>query len=382
LRSDARLPGVSNFYTARRAAIAALNLALAVTLHLLAPAEPIRSDRFEYDSVGRAPFAPGCIMTIYCYRPLAPVLVRALPGDVDAGWRVYQVAANAAAGAILASLTAAPAVASVLIQTSYGFAFTAYDPYAADPLVFVFSALLVWCWLGDRVNLAIALAVVGVFAKETVALIAGVLAIAALIDRPPSPLGRIRWLLPMAVSGAVLIAFHAFSRVWLGWQIESNPAAQLEHGSWIGLWFRNNPSHVNKLFMVFSVFGFAWLFAALAWTSAARRWRVLALAVIAPMLFLIVIQTPERALGNMFFVVAPLAATYAVRDPLTGWMAVGLNALITAKAGTSSVWLPSARWTLLPAAIAAVVLIVRVSSASSRADRHVSTSEPVRVPPP
>jgi hypothetical protein len=63
LRSDARLPGVSNFYTARRAAIAALNLALAFTLHLLAPAEPIRSDRFEYDSVGRAPVAPGCLIT-------------------------------------------------------------------------------------------------------------------------------------------------------------------------------------------------------------------------------------------------------------------------------------------------------------------------------
>jgi hypothetical protein len=186
----------------------------------------------------------------------------------------------------------------------------------------------------------------------------------------------------VAASGAVLIAFHVVSRVWLGWQIASNPAAQLEHGSWIGLWFRNNPSHINKLYMVFSTFGLAWLFAALGWKYASRHWRVLAVAVLAPMLFLIVIQTPERALGNMFFVVAPLAATYVVRDPVIGWTAVSLNALITAKAGTSSVWLPSTRWTLLPAAIAAVVLIVRVSSSSSRSDHHVSTGEPVRVPPP
>ena len=32
----------------------------------------------------------------------------------------------------------------------------------------------------------------------------------------------------------------------------------------------------------------------------------------AHLLFLIVIQTPERALGNVFFVVAPLAAVYAM----------------------------------------------------------------------
>jgi hypothetical protein len=303
-------------------------------------------------------------MTIYCYRPLAPVLVHTLPVDGHIGWRVYQITANAAAGTILAPLTTAPAIASIVIQTSYGFAFTAYDPYAADPLVFVFAALLVWCWIRDRVAIAIAAAAIGIFAKETVALIAGVLAIAAMIDRRSN---WMRWFIPVAVSGALLIAFHVISRVWLGWQIQTNPAAQLEHGSWIGLWLRNNPSHVNKLYMLFATFGFAWLFAALGWKTAPAHWRALALASIAPMLFLMVIQTPERALGNIFFVVAPLAALTVARSPAAGWVAVVLNALITAKAGTSSAWLPSARWTLLPAGIAALVLIVRVSWPSSRA---------------
>lgn len=346
-----------------RVTIVVLNLVLAAAIHLLAPDEPVRSDRLEYDSVGEAPFAPGCIMTVYCYRPLAPVLVRALPGDVDTGWRVYQITANAAAGAIVAALTTAPAMASVLIQTSYGFAFTAYDPYTADPLVFGFAALLIWCWVRDRVALAIALTAVGIFAKETVALIAGAVAIASLIERRPK---WTRWLLPVAIGGMLLLAFHAIGRVWLGWQIQSNAAAQLEHGSWIGVWFRNNPSHIRKLYMVFSTFGLAWLFAAFGWKHTPPRWRVLAVALIAPMLFLIVIQTPERALGNMFFVVAPLAAAYTAREPAIGWAAIVLNALITAKAGTSSVWLPTARWTLLPAAICAIVLMVRASGPSSR----------------
>lgn len=348
-------------------------------MHLLAPAEPIRSDRFEYEAVGAAPFAPNCTTTIYCYRPLAPLLVRALPVGSDTGWRIYQVTANAAAGAILATLTTTPAMTSVIIQTSYGFAFTAYDPYSADPLVFVFAALLIWCWLRDRVIVAVALAAIGIFAKETVALLAGTLAIASMvIDGRPFDFARrrpgwMRWLVPVAISGALLLAFHAVSRAWLGWQIQSNPAAQLEHGSWIGLWFRNNPSHIHKLYMLFSTFGVAWLLAALSWTDAPRHWRALALALIAPMLFLIVIQTPERALGNAFLVVAPLAALYASREPVVGWLAIVLNGLITAKAGSSSAWLPSARWLLVPAAVAAVLLIARAHGNALGAD-----DEPIR----
>ena len=107
--------------------------------------------------------------------------------------------------------------------------------------------------------------------------------------------------------------------------------------------------------MLFATFGFAWVFAALGWRMAPPRWRVLAPALVMPMLILIVIQTPDRAFGNVCFVVAPLAALYASRTPMLGSAAIALNALITAKAGTSSAWLPSARWTLLPAAIAAVI---------------------------
>ena len=59
-------------------------------------------------------------------------------------------------------------------------------------------------------------------------------------------------------------------------------------------------------------------------------------------------QTPERALGNAFFVLIPLAVLFAAHAPALGGLAIGLNALVTAKAGTASVWLPSARWVLLP----------------------------------
>jgi hypothetical protein len=339
-------------------------------MHLLAPAEPILNDRDAYEYVGAHPLAANCPFSIYCYRPMAPVLVSWLPFDSDTSWRVYQVSANAAAGTLIALAAAtlsasgvAAALASVAAQASYGFAFTAYDPYAADPLVYVFAALLTWCWITNRVNAAILLGAIGIFAKETVALLTLCLAIAAAIERRE---GWQRWLLPLAVSGALLATLHIVSRVWLNWEIASNPAAQLSHGSWLGLWWRNNPFLDRKLYMVFATFGFLWVLAAAAWRVAPPPWRALALGSIAPMLALTIAQTPERAISNAFFVVVPLGAALAARWPALGTLAIGLNALVTAKAGTSSALLPSGRWLLLPAAIAAAAVIMRGGLPASR----------------
>ena len=339
-------------------------------MHLLAPAEPKLNDRDAYDYVAAHPFAPSCPFSIYCYRPLAPVVVHQLPFEPDTNWRVYQVASNTVAGTVIAivagtlsAVPAAPLLASVMAQTSYGFTFTAYDPYAADPMVFLIAALLTWCWVTNRPWPALGLAAIGIFVKETVALLAVALALASLLDRRP---GWKRWLVPAVVSGAGLATFHIVSRVWLNWEIASNPAAQLSHGSWIGLWWRNNPFVERKAYMLFATFGFGWVFAVLGWRIAPLRWRALALATIAPMLLLMIAQTPERALGNAFYVVVPLAVLLISRAPALAGAAVALNALVTAKAGSSSLWLPSARWTLIPAAIAAAGVIVANRNAGTR----------------
>ena len=347
----------------RYAGVGALNLALALTLYLIAPVAPKLSDRDAYDYVGQSPLTQNCPFSIYCYRVLVPVVVHQLPLDPDTSWRTYQILSTAAAGSVialvagsLATTPVAPILASITAQASYGFTFTAYDPYAADPMVFLIAALLTWCWIHDRLWPALALSTVGIFAKETVALIAVALALAAMIERRP---GWRRWLTPAAASLALLAVFHIVSRVWLNWEIASNPAAQLSHGSWIGLWWRNNPFVERKVYMLFATFGFGWLFAALGWRIAPRSWRALGIGTISPLLLLMIAQTPERALGNAFYVVIPLAVLFAARAPALGSIAIGVNALVTAKAGSSSPWLPPARVTLIMAAAAAVVLVVQ-----------------------
>ena len=74
-------------------------------------------------------------------------------------------------------------LAAVIAQASYGFSFTAYDPYSADPLVFVFAAIIAWCWVEDRWRAALVAGLIGIFAKETVALVSLSCVMAAAINR-------------------------------------------------------------------------------------------------------------------------------------------------------------------------------------------------------
>ena len=65
-------------------------------------------------------------------------------------------------------------------------------------------------------------------------------------------------------------------------------------------------------------------------------------------------QTPERALGNAFFVIVPLASIYLSRvPPAAAWAAAITNGLVTAKIGLSTTLLPSSSILFIPAFLAA-----------------------------
>lgn len=332
-----------------------LNAALAGLVQAAAPAQPRLSDRNNYEYNAREPLAGFCPNSIYCYRVLVPVLLDQIPIDPEPRWRGYQWLSHVVTGTVLAltiSTFASPWLATVLVQSSYAFTFTAYDPYTPDPFIFLLASLTLLCWLRNWPWWPLMIAF-GVFAKETVALILAAPAIAAAVlsrDRRRWPM----WVAPAALAGGLLLLFHWYMDTYAGWGISRNMASNFSQGSWLAIWWKTNPSLVHKAFMVFSPFGFAWAFAALGYRWAPPRLQQLALGAVVPMLALVYVQTPERALGNAFFVVVPLATVFLSGvPPLVAWAAVISNGLVTAKIGLSTAWLPGSSIVLVPATLAA-----------------------------
>lgn len=351
----------------QRAVIFLLNAALAIALQAVTSPVPELSDRVRYEWAGTHPLGPSCPSisgVLYCYRVLVPVVLEQVPADPDLRWRVYRWTATAVAGTVVALTAASPSgslhaaiAASILTQASYGFAFTAYDPYSADPAVFLTLALLAWCWLRDRWGIALALALVGIFAKETVALMSVATALAALI-RPRRASWKI-WVAEGALVIGVLALYRWIMQAYLGWAVSSSASLlqiELVEGGWLRLWMQGNPP-ATQAFLIFASFAFAWVYAALGVKDAGPALRNLALGSALPFLALNYVQNPERALGNLFFVVIPLASLTLARVPagLAVFAAVA-SAAITARAGTSSPWLPPALYLLVPGFVAAILV--------------------------
>lgn len=338
-------------------AIIIVNVALAALVQAGAPAQPRLTDRNDYDYNGRQPFTAFCPNSLYCYRVLVPMLLERIPADPEVRWRTLQLLAHVATGSIVAAVTApfgSPYLASVLLQSSYAFTFTAYDPYTPDPVIFLVAAAILYCWTIDRSFAVKLMAVVFVFAKETVALLASAPAIAAIVSAQVRPAWW-RWLVPAALAWVTLLGFHWYMDTYAGWGISRNPASNFSTGSWLAIWWKNNPSIARKALMVFSPFGFAWIFAALGFRHASPAVRQLAIGAALPMLALVYVQTPERALGNAFFVIVPLAAAFLAQVPLAAALAAAVtNALVTARIGLSTELLPSSSVLLIPATLAAI----------------------------
>ena len=331
------------------------NAALAAVMQTAAPDQPRLTDRNDYDYNGQQPLTASCPNSIYCYRILVPMLLERIPIEPETRWRGLQLLAHTATGAIVAMASTpagSPLIASVLLQTSYAFAFTAYDPYTPDPVVFLIAALVLYSWLADRSLVVALMAVVFVFAKETVALIASAPAIGAMVAARHRPAWW-RWLVPAALAWVTLLGFHWYMDTYAGWGISRNPASNFSTGSWLAIWWKNNPSIAHKAYMLFSPFGFAWIFAALGYRHASPAVRALAAGAALPLLLLVFVQTPERALGNAFFVIVPLAAAFLAQVPAAAaWAAAITTGLVTARIGLSTELLPSSSLLMVPATLA------------------------------
>lgn len=361
--------------SAKWVAVCALNVVLAAIIQAAPLGEPVLTDRDRYEAYAehlgdRAWFNRTDPVSglrtlpdrIYPYRVLVPVALAQLPFDSGTRWRLYRWGATATAGVIVAATAhslagsmAAAVLASLLSQGSFGFAFTAYDPYSPDPFVFVCLALMAWCWLHDAWPLAFAIGAIGLLGKETVVLMSGATALASLI--PPRRRSWPLWFAQGPSLLALLLMFRLSFDEYVGWghnladgQLIQN---SLTGGGWLALWMQGNPVP-NQLFLIFAVFSVAWIFALVAVRHSPPDLLKLTIGAAAPFLALVYVQNPERALGNLFFVVVPLAVVTLSRVPFwMGLIAATLGTAISVRAATASDWLPASNATIPLAMLAA-----------------------------
>lgn len=376
-------------------AILLLNAALALGAAVLAPGEANvghTTDRAGYEYVAAHPLAAACPHSIYCYRVLVPVALDALPVTPVWRWRGFAVIANALTGLTIAAVASravskgsrpavAAVVASIVFQTSFGATFGIFDPFTPDAAVYLCAAALALMWLRDRPRAALVLACVGVWAKEAVALVAAMLALAALIPSGRSA-RRVEWLVAAALPALLIVAFHVAANRWLGWSEAESGSADLAHGAWIARWLADTTlTPASRAFYLFIPFGVAWVYAALGYvgSSTDRRLKAMAIGTVILIPVLVYVQTPERALANAFFAVAPLAASYLARAP---WplavAAAASNGLLTARVGLATDALPPVPYGLVLAASVGAVTVVWTLTASRRASRsRIGSSAPL-----
>jgi len=264
-----------------------------------------------YRKIGRDFAVLDCV-DIHCFRILVPIVVEHLPGPSSLiKWKTYAVLTSAAAAMVTGRLclvlglsTRSAGFATWIAAFGYGPLVTIFDPYTADPAMYLLGPWLMADLLEQRLGRATIAASIGVFAKEFAAapmwIYAGVAALAR------------EW---EVVARAALAAL-AVTTIWFGLQVVlmmifnnsygPNPSVDLLGGGYFRAWVAALGVR-NAVFYLFSAFGPLYLLMAAGWRDASPTMRRIAIASVPAAAAFLYVQQPDRALWNFHFVVIPIA---------------------------------------------------------------------------
>lgn len=352
--------------------------ALVVTLGLIAlvaPAPWYETDRTQYQEIGRAVIQRDC-SALHCFRPLVPAVLEQLPGPSLLKWKTYAVIANASAAVAVAVFAVTvglgpPAALLALWLSGIGFGglFTLFDPYSADPAMFVLGPLLTTWIVRRRYAVTGIVSAVGVLAKEFAAAPLWIATAAAVMGR--------RW---VDASRTATLAF-AVTTVWLLLQVAlmvgfnnsygGNPSANLFGGGYIVVWFEELGMRLG-LTALFTEFGPLYLLAPVGLLMAPATLRQLAIAALPALAAFAYVQQPDRALWNFHFLVTPAAALALSAAPRLLVLAFfACFAVANLRLAAQLPFLPAARYALaLSVVIAGAAAVIAWRSRSGLAREH------------
>jgi hypothetical protein len=293
---------------------------------------------------------PGCDQ-LHCFRVLVPWVLGRLPGPSLLKWKAYAVVCTAAAAVAVLILCISwglsrPAGLFAAVASAFGFGsmYALYDPFTADPLMFLAGPLLLWLLVAEHTALAAIMAALLVAGKEFAVVPVYIHAAAQWLG------GRRAAALRGAAIAAGVLAVWAGLQIWLrssyNYSFGVNPSVQPLNGGYLWYWVTSLPPPV-ALFALIAEFGVLWILAPAGWRYAPEPLRYAALASLPAAAVLFYFQQPDRALWNFHFVMTPLAALVLARVPvLLASATLVAFAFANLRVGAQLSFVPAARMTL------------------------------------
>jgi hypothetical protein len=310
----------------RRGSGASLALAIGTTLALIAAVAPspwFITERDIFRQIGRDFFIPDC-SSLHCTRVLASWILEQLPGPSLLKWKIYAVVCGTIAAVGTARLARHVGLServgswsAWLVAFGSGVQITLFDPYGPDPFIYAITPWMLLWVIQDRIALAASIAAVGVFAKEFAAAPLWIGVGYAILARRRG----LFWRCSAAAVTATLIwvALQIALILRFNYSYGGSASALVFEGGNFTRWFRLlGPTQSLGALAVHVVPVVA--LAAVAVRRAPRQLQHLALASIPPLLALVYVQQPDRAIWNFQPVLASLAALPLVAaSPAFAW---------------------------------------------------------------
>jgi hypothetical protein len=338
-------------------------LALVVVLGAVAsltPAPLHPTDADVYDQISREWFIRGCDQ-LHCSRVLVPWILGLFPGASMIKWKAAAVLCEAGAAWMMerwvSRLGAPPRAAlQVMWMTALGSGslYTLFDPHTADPLMHFAGPALMLLLFNSYLNVAILAAMVGILAKEFVAVPLMVAGLTWVQQR------QWRDALRMGIGLVVVVALWAgwvfLLRVGYGNSFKNN-STDLIGGGYLFYWMSRLPLSVIVGSVVMSL-GALWVLWPAGLPHGPRQLAQLTFAALPCILVWCYVQQPDRALWNFAFVAMPAAAVVLARSaPVVGWGVVAAHGILNLRFGAQLDFVPSAKYSLIVAMALALVAV-------------------------
>jgi hypothetical protein len=332
---------------------------------------PHPTDQLTMERVGQGVIVAGCA-DLNCFRILVPATLEALPGPSLPRWRAYAVVANAVAAvaagrlAVAFGLSTHAAVLTLWLSAmAAGSMGTVHHPYNADPFVLMLAPVITLWLMSGRPRAAGALAAIGIFAKEFAAAPHVIVAGAAGLRRDWAAFGR-----GLAQAAGIIglwVCLQLALTLVFGYSYNQNPSSRLWEGGYLVLWLRHM-SVASALFAVFTAYGALYLAMPLGFRLAPPKLKHLVLAAIPAAAAFVYVATPERAIGNFYYLVVPLAAMVLASLPVAATAVfVACFAAANLRIGAQIPGVPASRFALMASsAIAVAAVVVAWRSAGGR----------------